>query len=111
MENRLTSGCGHFRGAGHGVSAYTGNNPGKKSALGQFRAAAESGKFQAGPVLLVESLDRLSREAEIPAMHLSISIVMAGVDVVTLSNKQVYSAKAGLTVVMYALMDTSRANN
>lgn len=66
-----------------GVSAYSGDNV-ARGALSGFLAAAESGRIPKGSILLVESLDRLSRAAIPEAVGLLTSIVRAGVRVVSL---------------------------
>ena len=66
-----------------GVSAYSGKNA-AEGALAGFLFAAKSGKIPQGSILLVESLDRISRAAITDAMNLLTSIVQAGVRVVSL---------------------------
>ena len=66
-----------------GVSAYSGDNV-SRGALSGFLTAAESGRIPKGSILLVESLDRLSRAAIPEAVGLLTSIVRAGVRVVSL---------------------------
>ena len=44
-----------------GISAYKGANIAEGSALGQFLAAMRDGRIEPGSVLIIESLDRLSR--------------------------------------------------
>lgn len=65
-----------------GLSAYHQRNV-KKGALGTFLRAVEDGRVPAGSVLIVESLDRLSRAEPIIAQNLLTSIVMSGITVVT----------------------------
>ena len=67
-----------------GVSAYTGRNTREGSALRAFLDAIENGKVPKGSVLLVESLDRLSRQRPMAALMQLNGIIEAGVDVVTL---------------------------
>ena len=66
-----------------GVSAYSGDNA-SRGALAGFLVAAESGRIPRGSILLVESLDRLSRAAIPDAMSLLTAIVKSGVRVVSL---------------------------
>lgn len=66
-----------------GVSAYKGHNI-TKGALAGFLEAAQSGKVPSGSILLVESLDRLTRTAIPDAVALLTSIVRAGIRVVSL---------------------------
>jgi DNA invertase Pin-like site-specific DNA recombinase len=66
-----------------GISAYRGSNR-QRGALGQFLAAARDGVIPAGAVLVVEDLDRFSREApsyaeaqlgELFALDLALAVV------------------------------------
>jgi DNA invertase Pin-like site-specific DNA recombinase len=57
-----------------GVSAYRGANR-TKGALGAFLKQVEMGAIPAGSVLLVESLDRLTREQAVDAHRLFLSII------------------------------------
>lgn len=74
-----------------GKSAFTGANV-REGALGRFLEAVRAGAVKRGSYLLVESLDRLSREQIIPAQSLFLSIVNAGVNIVTLIDGRVYRA-------------------
>jgi DNA invertase Pin-like site-specific DNA recombinase len=65
-----------------GVSAFRGKNA-TKGALARFKDAVESGKVVAGDVLLVENLDRLSREDIEPAWEAFAYFLRKGVDVYT----------------------------
>ncbi len=66
-----------------GISAYSGDNA-SRGALAGFLKAAELGHIPIGSILLVESLDRLSRAAIPDAMSLLTAIVKTGVRVVSL---------------------------
>ena len=73
-----------------GVSAFSGKNS-KKGALGIFLDAIESNKIAAGSFLLVESLDRLSRESVLTAFNLFTSILNQHITIVTLTDNQIYT--------------------
>lgn len=73
-----------------GVSAYKGKNR-KEGALGRFLGMVESGYIQRGSYLLVESLDRLSRDEVLEALSLFLEIIRSGITIVTLADQQVYS--------------------
>ncbi|KVK54528.1 hypothetical protein BCY90_14840 [Agrobacterium deltaense] len=74
-----------------GVSAWRGRNF-KTGALGKFLAMVESGEIPKGSYLLIESLDRLSREAVPDALTLFMAIINAGIVIVTLGeDRQIYS--------------------
>jgi len=72
-----------------GVSAFRGKN--RQAGLGKFLAAVEQGKVKPGSFLLLESLDRLSRQQISEALELMLSIVRAGIHIVTLMDGQEYN--------------------
>lgn len=69
-----------------GISAYTGDNV-SKGALSGFLKAMEIGRVPQGSILLVETLDRLSREALPEAVALLTSIVRGGVRVISMIDR------------------------
>jgi DNA invertase Pin-like site-specific DNA recombinase len=75
-----------------GVSAFRGRNV-DQGALGEFLKAIEDGLVEAGSILLVESLDRLSRQTARRALRALEGIVDAGITVVTLDNGREYTAE------------------
>jgi len=72
-----------------GVSAYRGKNI-KEGALRAFRDAVESGDIATDSVLIVESMDRLSRSIPRKAVRLLEDLCDAGIVVVTLDDGQRY---------------------
>lgn len=68
-----------------GVSAYRGRNA-EDGALGLFLEAVRSGRVPPGSYLLVESLDRVSRQTVRKAVRTMEDIVAAGVNLVDLSD-------------------------
>ena len=76
-----------------GLSAFHGHHR-SKGALGLFLAQVEEGKIPKGSMLIVESLDRLSREEVLDALGQFTSIIKAGVTVVTLIDRMEYSQKS-----------------
>ena len=60
-----------------GISAFKGKNA-TEGALAAFLIAAKEGRIPRGSILLVESLDRLSRNTITDAVALLTSIVRAG---------------------------------
>jgi DNA invertase Pin-like site-specific DNA recombinase len=68
-----------------GVSAYTGANR-DVGALGAFLRAVEDGTVPRGSWLLVENLDRISREPAADAAYEMQTIIRAGVTIVDLSD-------------------------
>ena len=68
-----------------GISAFKGKNT-EQGALGAFLDAIDKGKVKKGSYLLVESLDRLSRQTVVTALRLFLSILEKGITIVTLSD-------------------------
>jgi DNA invertase Pin-like site-specific DNA recombinase len=73
-----------------GVSAFKGANA-ATGMLGEFLAAVRVGMIDQGSFLLIENLDRLSRDAARKAMRLLEDICELGISVVTLSDGKVYT--------------------
>lgn len=72
-----------------GISAFRGANA-TSGALAAFHVAIAGGRVPRGSVLIVENLDRLSRQTARKAVRALEDIVEAGVDVVTLSDGKRY---------------------
>jgi len=76
-----------------GVSAWKGINR-IKGALGRFLEKVKEGEIERGSYLLVEHLDRLSRQDVLKALNQFTSILSAGIKIVTLQDKIVYSEES-----------------
>lgn len=76
-----------------GVSAFKGKNS-KEGALASFLAAVDTGKVEQGSYLLVESLDRVSRESVLDAFDLFRGIVKKGITIATLADNQIYTKES-----------------
>ncbi|ELY4304709.1 recombinase family protein [Cronobacter sakazakii] len=76
-----------------GISDFSGANA-KSGAFGEFLAAVESGYIEAGSVLLVESLDRVSRQDIDTAGEQLRKILRSGVEVVTLVDNEWYTKES-----------------
>lgn len=76
-----------------GVSAYRGRNA-KEGALRAFLEAIEHNLVPPGSFLLIESLDRLSRDRILAAQALFMQIIQADISIVTLSDQRCYSRKS-----------------
>lgn len=76
-----------------GLSAFDRSNI-ERGALGGFLEAIKRGRIVPGSFLLVESLDRLSRDKVLAALEIFISILRQGVTIVTLADNMVYSAES-----------------
>ena len=73
-----------------GVSAFRGANA-KVGALGEFLEAIRIGRVLRGSVLIIESIDRLSRNKVGEALQLFISILNSGVSIVTREPRRIYT--------------------
>src|SRR5579862_8014108 len=72
-----------------GVSAFRGKNV-EVGKLAAFLKLVTDGRIEKGSYLIVESLDRLSRNDLPKALRLFLDILEAGIVVVTLSDNHVY---------------------
>lgn len=75
-----------------GVSAFRGDNA-VKGKLGAFVDAIETGRVKKGSVLIVESLDRLSRQAASEAFIQLMSILGKGITIITLNPEEKLTQK------------------
>lgn len=98
-----------------GVSAFRGKNA-VEGRLGTFLRAVEKehSKISPGSYLLIEALDRLSRNEVDEAFDLFMKIIRKGITIVTLNDGQEYSkarikADHGISLVM-SIMHMSRAH-
>jgi DNA invertase Pin-like site-specific DNA recombinase len=95
-----------------GVSAYRGSHR-ATGALRSFLDLVERGQVARGSYLVVESLDRLSREAVLDAAARLLDLVRAGVIVVTLADGQEYSEerlRADWTPLVVSITIMARAH-
>jgi DNA invertase Pin-like site-specific DNA recombinase len=100
-----------FRDLGRG--AFLGEhrkNP-DRNALAAFLKLVEEGEIPRGSYLLIENLDRLTREDEVPACHLLTGILMAGIRVVQLAPyEMLLTEKSNGWELMRAVMELSRGH-
>lgn len=75
-----------------GVSGFRGKNTSEGS-LSRFLKVVEDGKIDKGSYLIIESLDRLSRDKVLSAFGIFSSILSKGVTIVTLQDNQVYTSE------------------
>jgi len=76
-----------------GVSGYRGRNA-RTGGFGEFLRAAESGELPKDSVLLVENLDRVSRQTPRKALELFLRVIGLGVGLVTLTDNELYTAES-----------------
>lgn len=96
-----------------GVSGFRGKNA-QIGALKNFLEQVESGKIAKGSYLIVESIDRLSRDKVSNALALLTSIIHAGIVVVALSENKEFSTQnidQDSFSLMYALLSMVRAHD
>lgn len=77
----------------HGISAFKGQNF-HEGQLAAFVTACEAGRVPQGSYLLVENLDRLSRQRPVEALAQLQEILRRGVTVVTLQDRRTYPPDA-----------------
>jgi DNA invertase Pin-like site-specific DNA recombinase len=95
-----------------GVSAFRSTHA-KTGALSGFLKAVNDGLVPAGSYLLIENIDRLTRDDIIEATELFLSIIRAGIVVVTLTNGFPYSReslKSDPYAMFQIVMELIRAN-
>jgi DNA invertase Pin-like site-specific DNA recombinase len=95
-----------------GVSSYTGQNLQPGRALRRFLECVEDGRVASGSILMVESLDRLSRQQVIQAQRLLLDILLSGITVITTSpaESRAYDGRSGLQDLIISLAGMERAN-
>jgi DNA invertase Pin-like site-specific DNA recombinase len=92
-----------------GLSGYTGANR-YKGALASFLARIEAGEIERGSYLLIDSVDRLSREKLLTATGLWLSIAGAGINIVNLSSGSVFNAEATAPDMILLVLEIERAH-
>ena len=93
-----------------GISAFEGKNASTGN-LAAFLKAVEGGLVAPGSVLLVESLDRLTRQQIEPAAMLFLSILTANVEIVTREPEMHYKSGDGFSKLIMAIVHMERAHN
>lgn len=76
-----------------GVSAFDGSNR-ERGALARFLTMVRNGEIERGSYLLVESLDRLSRDHVLKALRVFQDILEAGIIIATVADGYVYSEES-----------------
>jgi DNA invertase Pin-like site-specific DNA recombinase len=94
-----------------GKSAYHGRHR-ETGVLAKFLSEVEAGHIPRGSVLIIENLDRLSRENPWDAVPLLCSIVNADISVVTLSpSEMVYQRGRDMTALVLAVIEFGRGHS
>lgn len=92
-----------------GISAYSGDNV-THGKFGRFLEAVRAGQIEKGSYLLVESFDRISRQAPLTALESFKAIVEAGLVLVTLDDGQVYQGNIRTDQLLLSILKMVRAN-
>jgi DNA invertase Pin-like site-specific DNA recombinase len=93
-----------------GLSAYDGANL-EKGDLGKFIEAVKTGKIERGSHLLVESLDRLSRQKVDVALRMFLDLLHSGITIHTVKDRQKYiPGKINNIELISSILVLSRAN-
>lgn len=93
-----------------GLSGYHGEHLGDKGQLNRFIKLVEDGTIGKGSTLIVESLDRLSRQDVNTALSQFLNILSHGVDIVTLQDGKRYTKKANSFDLVISIFIMARAN-
>ena len=96
-----------------GVSAYRQSNA-AKGALRIFLDAVEAGHVAVGSYLLIENMDRLSRDEIFEAMGPFLTLINGGITLVTLTDGRLYSRETlrheGASAMHYIVAEMTRAH-
>lgn len=99
----------------HGLSGFTGENLSDRGSLRALLGAAKAGRFKSNMHLIVESLDRLTRQEISSAVRLFLDILDTGLVIVALGDgEQVFTKERidnDLVAIVTAIIFLSRANN
>lgn len=77
----------------YGVSAYHSRNS-KIGALKKFLINIESGIIDQGSYLLIESIDRITRDEILAALDIFLKIIKSGITLVTLVDEKIYNKES-----------------
>jgi DNA invertase Pin-like site-specific DNA recombinase len=95
-----------------GVSAFRGKNA-RTGALAGFLEAVNKGYVPRGSYLLIENIDRLSRDDFFEAQTLFQQLILGGINIAVLSNNEVYSyerLRKNPYDILYIVVEQIRAN-
>lgn len=98
-----------FRLRDEGVSAFRGDNA-TSGKLREFLDAVSDGRVPKGSFLLIESLDRLSRQTVVQSLFLFLDLIRAGINIVTLADERVYGADVDEMQLIMSIFVMSRAH-
>ena len=97
-----------------GISGFRGKNFSHESALSAFLKLVDNGQIEKGSVLILESMDRLSRESSRKCLPKFLEIINRGIAIGVVSLGKILDEKSideNQMELMFVLMEFSRANN
>lgn len=94
-----------------GVSAYSGKHVDDAGELARFLNYVKEGEVERGSYLIVESLDRLSREAIKDALPRFLDLLNSGINIYTSIDRQLYTSKYDEKELFMSIFTMSRAHN
>lgn len=96
-----------------GESAFRGDHRADpdRTALADFLDRVKRGEIERGSYLVIESLDRLTRESIRPALTLLLNLIEAGIKVVQLQPREmIYDEDADAFTLLIAIMELTRGH-
>lgn len=93
-----------------GISAYSGKLRDDKTDLSRFLGYVQDGTIAKGSVLIVESLDRLSREHVRSALPRFMDLLNNGISIHTLQNKKTYTEGYDDMDLFQSILEMSRSH-
>lgn len=94
-----------------GISGYSGKLRDDDTELSRFLSLVKDGSIAPGTVLIIESLDRLSREHVRDALPRFLEILKAGIDIHTLQSGKTYTSDYELLDLFQSLLEMSRSHS
>jgi DNA invertase Pin-like site-specific DNA recombinase len=92
-----------------GRSAYKGKHLDDTGELARFLSYVEDGTIPAGSYLVVESLDRLSREKVKEALPRFLDLLAKGINVYTSTDRRLYTKDYDVTDLIISIISMARA--
>lgn len=92
-----------------GLSAFTGEH--RTAGLGALLEAIQAGQISAGDAIVVEAIDRITREDASSALHCITGIVNAGVKIYTVEDDACYDAHSLQSTSLYVLVAKIHASH
>lgn len=94
-----------------GRSAFKGKHLDDTGQLTRFLSFVESGEIAPGSLLIVESLDRLSRQDLPEALPRFLEILKQGINIFSATDNRLYTKDYNQTDILISIMDMSRAHS